>query len=597
MPEVFKLRATDGSVVPIRANSPEDAFSILDEIEGGKLSAVQSKFGVTPPSAETATRFGKRIVSNVGDLAKGAVSMGLDAAKSALTLEGQASYLPRLAKGMYDGAVQYGADAIARQLPNGAEEATPGQMVKAGIAAVPVVGGYAMNRATDVAEGKAPEAIADVVTDAATMMVPGSGPGRAGLARTMSGATRAAEATATGLGKAAVKVGPEITGMVAGGAISGGLGGIAGGMLAHEAKAAVVKWLQNRFKVPAKIAEDLASKMKPEQAALIAEREAILEAKQMAAVEDKVFRREVADAKKQAGFDRKADKIRPIPPNKLPPVLPDPVVPELAPPPVKVSKPKPAPRVKAEPAKAPELAPVTAQVPPQAPVPPQAAPLPSEPSAQTRIAKYYNLHPERSATEGTVGIHPTLGLPMNAEGKVMVRNAGEFDTARLPGQAPEGDVVWRDPNRSYFGNPSVQEMADILEARANAKAPALSLEEQIRAARKPEMVDRMKVPAQTEQQTAEFSDRIKNMKTGPTKAEIDAEKAGSSDIVTAPPAFHGQQSAKGATKSRFEDVAKRTATGWMQSGKTDAFIQDKLVKMFNMTPEDAANLIRQVGGK
>jgi len=112
---------------------------------------------------------------------------------------------------------------------------------------------------------------------------------------------------------------------------------------------------------------------------------------------------------------------------------------------------------------------------------------------QTPIAKYYQVHPEYAAPEGVVGIHPTLGLPMNAEGKVLVRNTAEWAES-IPGAPPDGGLVWRDPNRSFFGNPSVQEMADILKARAEAKAPVLSLEEQMRSFKKPDMLDRMKVP-------------------------------------------------------------------------------------------------------
>lgn len=718
--KTFEVRSPSGKVYEIQgetAPSGAQIQAIIQSIQGDEkkvsdLSSVNAKFAGQGVSPESAVRFGNRVVSNVGDLVSGLGAAALDAGKSALSLEGQASYLPRMAKGMYDGAVQYGADAIARQLPNGAEEATPGQMVKAGIAAVPVVGGYAMNRATDVAEGKAPEALADVVTDAATMLVPGSGPGRAGLARTASGATRAAEATATGLGKAAVKVGPEVAGMVAGGAVSGGLGGIAGGIIAHEAKAAVVKWLKNRFKVPDKIAEDLAAKMKPEQAALIAEREAaleareaVLEAKQVAAVEDKVIKREVSDAKKQVKFDRKEEKIRPIPPSKLPPVLPDPVVPELGTAPVKVPKAKPAPRVKAEPAKAPEPvpvapkglemgkryskeemiakgadgnlshgtlmeipvskvsgrepvpameggykkgtpitqpievvydrgedvyhlyagnhritqadlngqatipafvenaprksvpvaaqdAPVAAQVPPQAPIPPKVTPVPSEPG-QTAIAKYYNLHTERSLPEGAVGVHPTLGLPMNAEGKVLVRNVEDFASeSRIPGSQPEGNTVWRDPNRSFFGNPSVQEMADILQARADAAKPSSSLADQMRAIGKGDGVDRMKVPKVSERHAEEMRRSMEK-----AKEYVAKKRAALSDVVTAPPAFEGQQSAKGATKARFHDVAKRAVEGWMKSDKPDKFIADKLQSMFKMSGDDAEKLIREVGGK
>jgi hypothetical protein len=275
--------------------------------------------GMGKGSGDAIDRFGKRIGSNIVDMGKGLASTALDAAKSALTVEGHVGYLPRLAKNLYQGAVNYGSDAIARQLPRGAEDISPREAIRAGVAAVPVVGGYAMNRVSDFEEGKGPEALADITTDVVSMMVPGTPTGRALAGSALKGTGKAALATAKGAGKVAAKVGPEVAGTVAGAAISGSTGGIVGGVIAHQTKSAVVEWFKKRYKLPAKQADDIVSKLKPAEIQRIAAENL----PPQAIIPEGAIR--------VSPMTTTAPGIRPIPPNRLPPVLPDPVIPEKIP--------------------------------------------------------------------------------------------------------------------------------------------------------------------------------------------------------------------------------------------------------------------------
>lgn len=294
---------------------------------------------------------------------QGLGSLALEAGKSALTLEGQAKFLPRMAANMYEGAVQAGADAITRQQ-------TP---LRKAVAAVPVVGPYVMNAASDIEEGKGSEVLGRTAFDALTLAVPGSPGGRAALEAGASGAVRGAGGAAKAGAGVAKAVGPEVAAGVAGEVLLGGLGGgVAGATVGHLLRPKVAAWLKERFGMSAAKAEATAGKMSEKALADLAERESILAEKQIAAVENKVIKREIADAKKMAKID---SKIRPIPPNKLPPVLPDPVVPEIAPAveviteAPKVRKPRAA---KAKPEPAPEPAPAASSPPEVATVRPGA---------------------------------------------------------------------------------------------------------------------------------------------------------------------------------------------------------------------------------
>lgn len=326
--KIYEVQAPNGKVYEIEGESMPSGAQ-LDVIfkkmaEKDKTGAASARLGL--PNLDTVGRIGDRIVSNVGNMVKGGAKFGLDsviaAAQGPLK---SAEFAGNTIKGMYDGAVQYGADAIARQMPNGAEDSDTSmvQRLRSGVAAVPVIGSYVMNRASDVEEGLGPEAFADVLTDGVSMMIPGTGAGRAGTAATLSGAAKAAGAVARGAGKAAAKVGPEVAGAVAGAAVSGGVGGVVGGALAHNAKGAVIDWVKKRFGIGAKHAEQIAAKMHPAQVERI-----VKETIPATAIPDQAMI--PVGGIRPSPMTTSAGDIRPIPPGKLPPVLPDPVVPELS---------------------------------------------------------------------------------------------------------------------------------------------------------------------------------------------------------------------------------------------------------------------------
>jgi hypothetical protein len=230
------------------------------------------------------------------------------------------------------------------------------------------------------------------------------------------------------------------------------------------------------------------------------------------------------------------------------------------------------------------------------------------PAADSRsaLAKYYQIDPAKSMDiPDVVGVHPALGLPMNSEGKVLVRNVTEGWSDRTPGSLPEGELVWRNPTNRAFGNPSVFDIAETLQARANAPKPALSLADQMKRAMEERVVDRMKVPKVTPELAAEQraglakAFEIKALKSlreaeavsatlsNATKARMahivkknppKIEEAASSDVVHAPPAFPGQRS--GATKARYEFQAKRQSK--LKAADTAEKIADQIRKAFGV---------------
>ena len=108
------------------------------------------------------------------------------------------------------------------------------------------------------------------------------------------------------------------------------------------------------------------------------------------------------------------------------------------------------------------------------------APPPGPSAPRSVLAEYYNISPDVKMANGAVGIHPELGLPMNAEGKVLVRNVHEFN--QNPGMRPDGDVVWRDPERVFGKNPSIVQMKEILEARSKGTTSMGELGDKVKAA-------------------------------------------------------------------------------------------------------------------
>lgn len=191
------------------------------------LRLANSRFTVNP-DLDAWKRRGGAFVDRGVEMAKGLGSLGLDAAKSALTLEGQVGFLPRMAKNAYEGMIDSSAEAINRQT----------SPERKGLAAVPVIGPYAMNVLSDYEEGKGPEAEGRMAADALSMLIPGSKAGR--------GATGAAIRLADGKilkpitkgltplvkrgAEMGVEMAPEAIGAVAGGALGGPTGAAAGAL-------------------------------------------------------------------------------------------------------------------------------------------------------------------------------------------------------------------------------------------------------------------------------------------------------------------------------------------------------------------------------
>lgn len=191
------------------------------------LRLANSRFTVNP-DLDAWKRRGGAFVDRGVEMAKGLGSLGLDAAKSALTLEGQVGFLPRMAKNAYEGMIDSSAEAINRQT----------SPERKGLAAVPVIGPYAMNVLSDYEEGKGPEAEGRMAFDVLSMLVPGSkaGRGATGAAirladgKIMKPITKGLKPLVKRGAEMGVEMAPEAIGAVAGGALGGPTGAAAGAL-------------------------------------------------------------------------------------------------------------------------------------------------------------------------------------------------------------------------------------------------------------------------------------------------------------------------------------------------------------------------------
>jgi len=173
--DVFKLEGRDGKIYPIEASSIEEAESVLDSLVGAsETTAAPEKKGFFESFAERGV-----------EAAKGLGSLALEAGKAAAGGPmSQATFLPNLAKGMYEGAAADREAAIARQF----EKDSP---LRTGIAAIPLAGPYVMNAVSDIEEGKGAEVAGRTAFDALTAALP-TKPGMALASRAAKGTKGAA---------------------------------------------------------------------------------------------------------------------------------------------------------------------------------------------------------------------------------------------------------------------------------------------------------------------------------------------------------------------------------------------------------------------
>lgn len=343
----------------------------VDESDFGPLLSYRPKAEAKPEATKSAAQ---AFVDRGIETAKGLGSLALDAGKSALTLEGQAKFLPRMAANLYEGAVQSGADAIARQFPKGMDNQPENaefyrSAARGGAAAVPFVGPYVMNAVSDIEEGKGSEVLGRTAFDALTLATPAKAGqvGRATVGAAKSAVPVAVDA-AKAVGAAAIDpltISLATTGASVGGQLAGPVGAVLGGggvallKIAPEVYKAVKSGLMARKGISGAQAEAALLKMPAEELAATvqavvepppvaapvaapakASAEQVLQAQNAYKVQQKIKQGKPparAYSYEQAGLPvppevaaAEASRIRPIPPNKLPPVLPDPVVREIA---------------------------------------------------------------------------------------------------------------------------------------------------------------------------------------------------------------------------------------------------------------------------
>lgn len=201
----YRVTHPDGRKLELTGDSPP-----TDKELEAIFASSSSGASLAQPSAPSAPPEKPGIVQSFVDrgieAAKGIGSMGLSAAEAMLgydpeqeqfttPLETQAKFLPRLAKGMYEGAVESGAGAIARQFPKGMDNLPESELLmgaaRGGAAAVPFVGPYVMNKVSDTEEGNWRKVAGETAFDALAAKgggnIPKSGPPALAKMRAMGG--------------------------------------------------------------------------------------------------------------------------------------------------------------------------------------------------------------------------------------------------------------------------------------------------------------------------------------------------------------------------------------------------------------------------
>jgi hypothetical protein len=159
----------------VRAKYP-GVYDDMDDVDLDQK--IRSKF---PGVYDDVPDSGKGIVDSfLGkgvDMLSGMAQRVAPAAKAAFgSPKDKADFAIDTVKGLYQGAVDSGADAIARQLPAGAEEMTGEEVVRGGLAAVPLVGSYVMNTVSDLEEGKWRQVVGEKGFDALAMAAAAKSP-------------------------------------------------------------------------------------------------------------------------------------------------------------------------------------------------------------------------------------------------------------------------------------------------------------------------------------------------------------------------------------------------------------------------------------
>lgn len=156
---VFKVQRKNGQVQAVEATSHAEAISVVEQMDGGAASRPP-----TPPSrpgvVESFVRRGVEGVRGLGRLASDAASASVGVSPETGLPDPTASltFLPKLAKNVYEGVVEGGGEAIARQFPKGVDNQEEDadfytSVARGGAAAVPIIGPYVMNKVGDVEEG------------------------------------------------------------------------------------------------------------------------------------------------------------------------------------------------------------------------------------------------------------------------------------------------------------------------------------------------------------------------------------------------------------------------------------------------------------
>lgn len=476
MPEVFKLQSpSTGKVVQIEADSPEMAFDILDEIEAGQMAGATAALGL--PNAAPAVDIGKRFISGVGRALNpmNLIQAGADVAGSQLDalsqgdLTGLIPFAP-MGRRMAQASADRLGEATRLAVDEGDYLGAAGQ---AG-AAIPVVGEMAAGMGERAAEIGDYAGLAGELTGAAL------GP------RVAGGIARRVIAPVTRVGGKVLTEVPR----VGKNAFSTWLDGDAGPLksIAREIRKEVKGAVQGPK--PKRVVDD-----------------SVKEARQIARVEDKATRAELDRIRTMDRMDRKAsagDQI-PEPPTVT---VPGETGPRIVSPAKSSSVPQTARDVDSalkslDKASQARLKHVVKKAMSERPAPSSIAPgrdpfklgdrvYTVDKAAPTikrsKIAEHYDISPDPAlAPEGATGVHPTLGLPMRADGKVLVRNVEEFSD--VPGRPPRGNPVWRDPDARFGNNQTINEVAEMLEARSKTTSSVSDVQKRLEDAMKKEGAD------------------------------------------------------------------------------------------------------------
>jgi hypothetical protein len=175
----YLVTAPDGRKLKLTGDAPPTEQD-LEEIFKTSLTP---KKGAVESFVDRGIETAKGLASTAKEVGSAALGFDPETGEMVGTSLAQAKLAKNAISGMYTGAVDAGAAAAARQMPQGSDRSTTyPQAIRAVAASLPVVGPYVMNKVSDIEEGKGAQVAGETAFDALAALAAAKGPAMASAA-------------------------------------------------------------------------------------------------------------------------------------------------------------------------------------------------------------------------------------------------------------------------------------------------------------------------------------------------------------------------------------------------------------------------------